>query len=295
MGEEPSGADADYVLERLPFYGPSAKFDPVFSYYRGRCAASIASEIRAAGYRAVRFVLTSESDVDPALLHELYRHGIGVWFATFCNGVFCRKDLPPDSAVWRMLTRNTLEGKPQPIEGFQLLCMNHPDYRAWKKRELGSLLKGQLFQGVDLIEPYWPDYPGPKADGHGCFCSCCERVFRQMFPDESQLPDILDSNGPYGPKGNPALWKKWQQFRIATVTDYRQHPDSTVAAPLDELIIPDTGICGTFRQPMYECALCGSWSMDHRLFLGVSVSNQVGYQCKDFAACQRAQARRSRS
>jgi len=82
---------------------------------------------------------------------------------------------------------------------------------------------------------------------------------------------------------------------MSIATDYRQHPDSTVAAPLDEDIIPDTGICGTFRQSMYECALCGSWSMDHRLFLGVSVSNQVGYQCKDFAACQRAQARRSRS
>jgi len=98
--------------------------------------------------------------------------------------------------------------------------MNHPDYRAWKKRALGALLQGQLFQGVDLIEPHWPDYPGPESDRYGCFCSCCERVFRQMFPDESHLPDILDPNGPYGPSGNPSLWEKWRQFRVATVSDF---------------------------------------------------------------------------
>jgi hypothetical protein len=55
----------------------------------------------------------------------------------------------------------------------------------------------------------------------------------------------------------------------------------------------DTGICGNFRQRMYECALCEFWSMDSRLFLTVVVSNGTGHQCKDFGSCQRRQARRA--
>lgn len=72
---------------------------------------------------------------------------------------------------------------------------------------------------------------------------------------------------------------------MSTDTDFRVHPDSTVDKPLDETVVPDTGICGTFRQRMYECALCGFWSMDHRLFLPVVVSNEHGHQCRDFGRC----------
>ena len=63
--------------------------------------------------------------------------------------------------------------------------------------------------------------------------------------------------------------------------------------PFDPPSCDDTGICGTFRQPMYECVLCGFWSMDHRLFLDTSIGRTIGYQCKDFGRCQRTQARRA--
>ena len=72
---------------------------------------------------------------------------------------------------------------------------------------------------------------------------------------------------------------------MSIATDYRQHPDSTVDAPVSESIVPDTGICGNFRQATYECVLCGFWSMDARLFLAVTVSNGTGHQCKDFERC----------
>ncbi len=51
--------------------------------------------------------------------------------------------------------------------------------------------------------------------------------------------------------------------------DFHQHPLSTPGTRTDETIVPDTGICGTFRQPMHECPRrCGAWSMDARLMAG---------------------------
>lgn len=76
-------------------------------------------------------------------------------------------------------------------------------------------------------------------------------------------------------------------------TDFRVHPDSTVDKPLDETVVPDTGLAGDWTQPIYECALCGAWSMDHRLFVVVVVGNGPAHQCKDFGRCQRTQARRA--
>lgn len=80
---------------------------------------------------------------------------------------------------------------------------------------------------------------------------------------------------------------------MSITTDYRVHPDSTVDKPLDESVIPDTGICGTFRQAIYQCVLCQGWSMDHRMFIAITVSNGTGHQCKDFTRCQRRSDRAS--
>jgi hypothetical protein len=63
--------------------------------------------------------------------------------------------------------------------------------------------------------------------------------------------------------------------------------------PFEPPTCDDTGICGSFRQPIYQCALCGSWSTDPSDYLPVVVSNGSGHQCKDFGRCQRRQARRA--
>lgn len=203
----------------LPAFGRSMQVDATFPYYQDRSPESIASEIHANGYRIVRYVLTAESNMNPAHLAAFHARGMGVWFVTFCNGTYTAKDLPRGWERWRMVTRAVLEGK-APDPSFIHLCLNNPEYRAWKKQAVGGLLRSQPFQGVDLVEPHWPEYPGTSSPAYGCFCESCQIAFRKMYPGESGLPDLLHPDSPRGEKGNPALWAKWLEFRTASLTDF---------------------------------------------------------------------------
>jgi hypothetical protein len=204
----------------LPVYGRSIQVDPAFGYYQGRSADSIAAEIRANGYSIVRYVLTADSNVDAALIAAFQREHIGVWYVTFCNGVYSTKDLPSGWQEWRMVTRAEMEGKKLDSNGFTRLCLNNPDYRAWKKRQVAQMLREHPFQGVDLMEMHWPEYPGVTSPEYGCFCRHCLAAFHKRFPEETSLPDILHPASPRSPQRNPALWRKWLAFRQSSVTDF---------------------------------------------------------------------------
>jgi hypothetical protein len=208
--------DRDFV----PTYGRSLEIDPVFGYYRERTPTSIAAEVRANGYSIVRYVLTADSNVDPVLIAAFHREQIGVWYTTFANGVYSTRDLPAGWQEWRMVTRTELEGKTRDSDGFTRLCLNDPDYRAWKKRQIGQMLRQHPFQGVDIVEPHWPEYPGVTSPEYGCFCRHCLAAFRKRFPEEASLPDILHADSPRSPQRNPALWRKWLTFRQASLTDF---------------------------------------------------------------------------
>ncbi len=225
----------DYVakcVERrfLPTFGRSVEVDPQFGYYLNRSPASIASEIRANGYAIVRYILTADSAVRPELIAAFQREGLGVWHATFANGTYNTNDLPPGWTEWRMVTRRDLEGHPLE-DGYTRLCLNNPAYRAWKKAQIGQMLQNHPFQGVDLMEPHWPEYPGPESPAYACFCPSCLLAFRQMFPEEEALPEIVDPLSPRSPALNPALWQKWLEFRRRRLTSF-----------LDDLVNGDQGI-----------------------------------------------------
>lgn len=201
----------------FPTFGRSVEIDPQFGYYRDRSPASVAAEIRAQGYSIVRYILTADSAVQPGLVEAFHREGIGVWYATFVNGTYSTRDLPPGWPEWRMVTRSDLAGQPL-NDGYTRLCLNNAAYRAWKKAQMVRLLERVPFQGIDLMEPHWPEYPGPDSPAYACFCSSCRQAFPQMFPGEEALPDILDPLSPRAPSRNPGLWQKWLEFRRRTLT-----------------------------------------------------------------------------
>ncbi|HLK61466.1 MAG TPA: DUF4434 domain-containing protein [Chthonomonadaceae bacterium] len=237
---------ADYVRDFvthafLPVFGRSIQVDPAFNYYQGRTAESLAAEVRANGYSLVRYVLTADSNVDPALIAALQREHIGVWYTTFCNGTYSTKDLPAGWEKWRMVTRSDLEGKKLESDGFTRLCLNNPDYRAWKKRQVGQMMRMHPFQGVDLIEPHWPEYPGVASPAYGCFCPSCLAAFRKQFPEEMALPDVLHADSPRSPQRNPILWRKWLQFRQASLTDFLN--DLVNGADGIRRTAPDARVC----------------------------------------------------
>lgn len=229
---------ADYLktcVDRpfFPAFGRSVEVDPNFGYYRDRSAESIASEIRASGYSVARYILTADSNVRPDLIAAFHRAGIGVWYSTFANGTYSTNDLPPGWEAWRMVTRSDLLGKPL-NDGYTRLCLNHPGYRAWKKAQMANMLTNQAFEGVDLMEPHWPEYPGIESPAYACFCPQCLAAFRQQFPEEPALPDILNPAAPLYPTNNPALWQKWLSFRHASLTGF-----------LDDLVNGPQGIRAT--------------------------------------------------
>jgi hypothetical protein len=202
-----------------PVFGPSVEVDHGFPYYKSRTAESIAAEIRANGYRIVHYVVTADSNIDAAQLRAYHRENMGVWYSTIGNGAYSTKDLPAGWQAWRMITRSDLLGKPL-NDGYTRLCLNNPAYRAWKKAQIARVLRTHPFDGIDIMEPHWPEYPGPSSPAYACFCPQCKIAFSRMFPGEKEPPDVIHPDSPRSPSRNPALWKRWLEFRRRSLTAF---------------------------------------------------------------------------
>ena len=236
----------------FPILGPSVIVDPSFAYYRDRSAESIAAEVRANGYSIVHCIADPSSHVNPKLVEAFHRAGIGVWLQVFGNGTYSKDSLPPEWPAWRMMTRTDLKGGTLPGT-FQRLCLNNADYRAWKKRDLANALRVAPFDGIEICESHWPEYPGVESPAYGCFCDACKCAFIRMFPGDAsgrasarlplfprkqsactlqtrpekkacrmhapQMPDV-PADSPRSPARNPELWAKWLKFRQASLTAF---------------------------------------------------------------------------
>ncbi len=218
-----------------PWLGHGAQVDPGFGYYKDRSADSIADELESNGYRVIHYVVTNDRAIDDALIGASRARGMGVWYLTFGNGTYSTAGLPAGWEDWRMVTRSHLEGKPL-NDGYTRFCLNNPRYRSWKKASMAEVLKRHAFVGVEIAEPHWPEYPGITAPAYACFCSHCKAAFRRACPDEADLPDILDPTSDRHPNRNPALWRKWLDFRKATLTAF-----------LDDLVNGPGGLRETAR------------------------------------------------
>ncbi|NLI00814.1 MAG: N-acyl-D-glucosamine 2-epimerase [Chthonomonadales bacterium] len=211
----PSAAPPD----RLPWLGHGAQVDPGFGYYKDRSPESIADEIAVNGYKVVHYVVTNDGAVSAPLVEAFRRRGIGVWYLTFGNGTYSTAGLPDGWESWRMVTRSDLAGTPLQ-DGYTRFCLNNPAYRAWKKASMAAVLRKHRFLGVEIAEPHWPEYPGITAPAYACFCRHCKAAFTKTYPDEPELPDIIDPASSRHPDRNPALWRKWLAFRASSLNAF---------------------------------------------------------------------------
>ena len=202
----------------FPIHGPGVIVDPSFAYYRDRSAASIAAEIRANGYSTIHYIADPSAHVDPKLVDAFHRAGLGVWLQVFGNGTYSKGDLPAAWPAWAMVTRTDLQGGTLP--GFQRLCLNHPGYRAWKKKDLAAALRMAPFDGVEIAESHWPEYPGAESPAYACFCETCKRAFSKMFPGRRDLPDVIHADSDRSRTRDPQLWADWLRFRQASLTAF---------------------------------------------------------------------------
>ncbi|MBM3495876.1 MAG: N-acyl-D-glucosamine 2-epimerase [Armatimonadetes bacterium] len=215
------GLPRAYALspDRLPWLAHGAQVDPGFAYYKDRSPESIADEIAANGYKVVHYVVTNDATISEPLVAAFRKRGIGVWYLTFGNGTYSTTGLPEGWEKWRMVTRSDLAGKPL-NDGYTRFCLNNPDYRAWKKASMAAVLRKHRFLGVEIAEPHWPEYPGITAPAYACFCGHCKAAFRKAYPEEPELPDILDPASDRHPDRNPSLWRKWLTFRASSLNAF---------------------------------------------------------------------------
>ncbi len=203
----------------FPMYGNMVEVDPGLSYYQSRTPRSIASEIRANGYTCVDYVVTTDAHINPALIAAFHAQHLGVWYGTFANGTYSTVGMPKGWEAWKSVTRADLLGHPL-NDGFTRLCMNNSDYVHWKQHQITTVLHHYDFQGVMIMEPYWPGHGGIERLSYSCFCASCRRAFEKMFPTQHTLPDIIHPSSPNWPTHNTELWKDWLIFRQRTVTQF---------------------------------------------------------------------------
>ncbi|MCS6949936.1 MAG: N-acyl-D-glucosamine 2-epimerase [bacterium] len=191
------------------------QIDPFLGrYYTDRSAESIAEEVAAHGFNGVQLVITRDSRLPTALLHALRQRKIHVDYATFCNGTYDTHDLPEGWREWRMVTRLPVQ------DGYTRLCLNHPGYRYWKKKQITQVLRSHPFDGVHLMEPFWPEYPGPNAPAYACLCKRCRALFEERYSEPP--PEFGEEASPRFWRRQPELYMKWVEFRVQSHLEFLQ-------------------------------------------------------------------------
>jgi hypothetical protein len=95
--------------------------------------------------------------------------------------------------------------------------MNDPGYIAYKRRAIAEAMRRAPFDGIELVEPFWPDVPGPERDTYGCLCEDCRAAFLRDYPKETDIPEFTDAASPRYYKKNPDLYRKWVDFRVRSI------------------------------------------------------------------------------
>lgn len=211
-----SGGSSPFTPEeakKLLFHGPTPTVDPNFAYYQGRSPESVAEELALRGYKAVHLVITSEKNVNGALIDALHAEGIAVWGMVWAGGTYSTTGFPPQWPQWRQQLIT-----PAAPSGFIYLSLFNPDYRAWKKQAVAELVKTYPIDGIELVEAFFPNWDGLKSGVYGDIGPAAQAAFRQRYGEEP--PEFIDRNSPRYYTKVPDLYQKWVQLRVDGITDF---------------------------------------------------------------------------
>ena len=194
----------------------SIQVDPTFAYYTDRSPQSIAEELKVNGYKGMRYIVTRESAAKADLVAACHASGLAICYATFGNGVYATDDLPPGWQQWKM----RLRAMDASAGGYHYLCMNHPEYRRWKKQQVVGLLRRIRFDAFEIVESFWPAYEGPKSDRYGCLCDHCRDAFARTNPEAKGFPNFTNPADPNYYQTNRQLYQQWMEFRARSVAAF---------------------------------------------------------------------------
>jgi hypothetical protein len=205
--------DVDFRFNALN--GRSTKIDPAFPYYKNRTAESIADEVALAGYKAVHYIVVNELDVRSDLVDAFHQRGIAVWLLVFANGTYSAWGFPAGWENWKMQVLNPGNVAP----GFTYFSPFSSQYVAWKKGVLASLVSTIPFDGVELFEPFFPDFTwnGIENGIYGDIGPNAQQAFLQKHG--SAIPNFTNPADPNYYKTNTSLYNTWVQFRVDGLKD----------------------------------------------------------------------------
>jgi len=217
--------------------GPSIQIDPQFSYYRDRSAESVADEIALAGYRIVHYFVVNEQVVFQPLIDAFHDRGISVWAMVIGNGTYSTERFPEEWPSWQMELLKKVD------DGFRRFSHFCEPYRQWKKASLARLVAEYAFDGIEIAEPYFPEWGGIERGVYGDVGPHARRAFRERYGIE--MPNFRNPDASNYYLRDRETYDRWVQFRVDAVNDF-----------LDELINGDGGV----RQTRPDI-LVATWSI----------------------------------
>jgi len=192
--------------------GPSIQIDPTFPYYRNRSEQSIADELALAGYRVIHYFVTDETNVNGKLIEQFQNKGFTVWATVLGNGTYTTGHLPKDWPEWQMTLLKPVN------DGYFRLSPFSYRYTSWKKEALARLVRTYPFDGLEIAEPYFPEWNGLSTGVYGDVGPYAKAAFKQQYG--SDIPDFKHRTSPNYYKNNPILYRQWIEFRVWAVNRF---------------------------------------------------------------------------
>jgi len=192
--------------------GPSIQVDPLFPYYANRSADSIAEEVLLAGYRIVHYFVVNENNINAELIRAFHRRGMFVWALVLGNGTFSTEGYPKEWTQWEMKLLKPVE------DGYRRFSYFSTDYVRWKKNTIAELLVRHPFDGIEIAEPYFPEWDGIRRGVYGDVGPMAQEAFMGRYG--CRMPDFVNRLSPRYYKRDTATYTKWVEFRVDAVNGF---------------------------------------------------------------------------
>ncbi|WP_148277855.1 N-acyl-D-glucosamine 2-epimerase [Paenibacillus popilliae] len=193
--------------------GPTIQVDPGFRYYQERSAASIADEIVQNGYTSVRYFVVNENHVNRELVKAFQERGLFVWALVLGNGSYAVEGFPPDWPSWQMELLTPVN------DGYYRFSPHSEAYMQWKKEKLASLVRDIPFDGIEVAEPYFPEWDGIDRGVYGDVGPLAQAAFREQYGHDC-IPNFTDPDDPDFYLTNVELYEDWIEFRVEAVNRF---------------------------------------------------------------------------
>jgi len=192
--------------------GHTIQIDPTFAYYQNRSVESIADELVQNGFQSAHYFVVNENNVNRELVEALQSRGLKVWAMVLGNGSYSVAGFPSDWPEWQM------ELLQPPNDGYYRFSPHSESYVKWKKERLAKLVTEIPFDGIEIAEPYFPEWNGIERGVYGDIGPLAQAAFLAQYG--KSIPNFTDPVHPDYYQTNLDLYADWVNFRVDAVNNF---------------------------------------------------------------------------